>query len=245
MQRTRTRLNFLALVGLALVGAAAMAQQSYCSSDGQPTPSAVLERFMDADCEACWKDAQAPRPAPGELALDWVTPGAQGDDAPMSAIATRGASERLRSLALAAPAGSVVSHHARVAKPALALRVAHGLPFNDYIGTSIGLTPAAALRGKGKASAWLLLVETLAPGTEGTPVERNLVRNTLVVDWDGNAGSQPAGAAAGWFEARSMRIPDGADPKRLRLVGLLEDASGHLLAAAVSRCAATSPVARW
>lgn len=239
MQRFRTCLNFLALMGLALAGAGAMAQPSYCSSDGRPTPPAVLERFMDADCQACWTDARAPRPAQGELALDWVTPGSHGDDAPMSAVATRDAVERLRSLALAPPAGSAVSHRASVPRPALALRVAHGLPFNDYMGTSIGLTPATALRGKGGARAWLLLVQTLAPGTEGTPVERNLVRNALVVDWSGTAPPRPAGTAAGWFEARSMRIPDGADPKRLRLVGLLEDADGHLLAAAVSHCTAT------
>ena len=238
MQRTHTRLNFFALVGLALISVAATAQQSYCSSDGQPAPSAVLERFMNADCEACWKDAQVPRPAAGELTLDWVTPGSHGDDAPMSAVATRDAGERLRSLALSAPASSTVSHRARISGPVLALRVAHGLPFNDYIGTSIGLTPATALRGKGKVSAWLLLVETLPADTEGTLVERNLVRNALVVDWDGNAVPRPPGAA-GWHEARSMRMADGADPKRLHMVGLLQDANGHLLAAAVSRCATT------
>ena len=239
MQHALTRLIFFALIGLALISTAAVAQQSYCSSDGQPTPSAVLERFMDADCVACWKDAHAPRPAAGEIALDWVTPGPHGDDAPMSAIATRDADERLRSLALSVPAGSAIKHRASVSKPALALRVARGLPFNDYIGASIGLTPATALRGKGKVSALLLLVETLPAGTEGTPVERNLVRNALILDWDSKTGPRPAGATARWFEARSMQIADGADPKRLRMVGLLQDAHGHLLAAAVSHCAAT------
>ena len=56
------------------------------------------------------------------------------------------------------------------------------LPFNGYIGASIELKPA----GGGPWKAWLLLVETIPAGTEGTPVERNLVRNALQPAWDGS-----------------------------------------------------------
>ncbi|MGZ5787668.1 MAG: hypothetical protein ACXWJM_17280, partial [Ramlibacter sp.] len=71
--------------------ASAAAAQSLCSSDGQPQPVALLERFINADCEACWSDPATPKAGPHELALDWVLPGAKGDDAPLSPVARRDA----------------------------------------------------------------------------------------------------------------------------------------------------------
>ncbi|HSV46828.1 MAG TPA: hypothetical protein VLJ58_13660, partial [Ramlibacter sp.] len=106
------------------------------------------------------------------------------------------------------------------------LRAAHGLPFNGYVGTSIELKSA----GPGPWTAWLLLVETLPAGTEGSPVERNLVRNALQLGWAGGARK---------FESRPMSIPEGAQPQRLRVVGWVQDARGRIRAAAQSRCAWT------
>jgi hypothetical protein len=99
-----------------------------------------------------------------------------------------------------------------------ALRVAQGIAFNDYIATSV------ASRRPG--TAWVLLVEQLPAGTEGSPVARNLVRNVLQVE-------QPRGAIA---EVRSMQIAEGAKPERLRVVGLLHGAGGRLAAATISAC---------
>ncbi len=82
------------------------------------------------------------------------------------------------------------------------LRVAHGMPFNDYIAASIESKPATG----GAQTTWLVLVETIAAGTEGTPVERNLVRNLLVVEWDGRR--QPAQPVPRrFFESRPMALP--------------------------------------
>jgi hypothetical protein len=39
-------------------------------------------------------------------------------------------------------------------------------------------------------------------------------------------------------ESRPMRIPEGAQPERLRVIGWVEDARGRLVAAARSACAA-------
>ena len=39
-----------------------------------------------------------------------------------------------------------------------------------------------------------------------------------------------------WMETRSMRIPEGAQAERLRLVGWVQDAQGSVLAAAQSTC---------
>ena len=79
--------------------ASALAQAS-CSSDGIPQPVAIFERFISADCEACWSDAATPAPSAtaGVAVLDWIVPGKAGDEAPLSAAATNDALARLQTL---------------------------------------------------------------------------------------------------------------------------------------------------
>jgi len=215
---------------LALAAAGAQAQSS-CSSDGQPRPAALLERFISADCDSCWGAADTPRPGRGELALDWVVPGSRGEDAPLSAVALREARERLQALGRAAPARDGASRSTAQA-PNRRLRVAHGLPLGSYVGASIELRRG----GGGPWQAWLLLVETLPAGTEGSPVERNLVRNVLQLTWDENTPAAE-GRPQSFFESRPLSIPAGAEPARLRVVGWAQDARGRIRGIAQSRCA--------
>ncbi|WP_394788410.1 hypothetical protein [Rhodoferax sp.] len=205
---------------------AALAQSS-CSSDGQPVPTALLERFISADCDACWNDAQAAQPSPTSVALDWIVPGARGDDAPLSAAARQDGLERLHAL-------SEVHPSTEVPAPNLAqLRVAHGLAVGGYIGTSIELrTAAGGPPLAGPLTAWLALVESIPAGTDGTPVPRNLVRNTLVLDWN-----PMPDAAQPLSETRPLNIPEGVQSGRLRVVGWVEDAHARIVAAAQSLCA--------
>ncbi|MEO7391042.1 MAG: hypothetical protein ABIU58_02640 [Ramlibacter sp.] len=225
------KVSRLALGGLFLLAAMAGARaQSSCSSDGQPRPVALLERFINADCEACWSEAATPRPRQGEVALDWIVPGSRGDDAPLSAAASRDGIARLEQLRRPVPvAADALRSNAGPA--GRRLRVAHGLPFNGYIGTSIELKPAG-----GPWKAWLVLVETVPPGTDGTPLERNLVRNSIQPAWDLTRPLSPLERRR-LFESRPMSIPQGANPERLRVVGWVEDARGHIKAIAQSRCA--------
>lgn len=221
----------LALVALATQGALA---QSFCSSDGQTQPASVLERFINADCEACWgSDADEPRSS--ELALDWIVPGSKGDDAPLSAAASLEALARLEALHRPPPTASDAVRRI-VQAPKRGLRVSHGLPFNGYVGTSIELK----LPTPGAWSAWLLLVETIPGGADGTPVERNLVRNALQLSW---GGSRPLSRdeLRRLFETRPMSVPEGAKPDRLRVVGWVEDMHGRMRAIAQSRCAPAAP----
>ena len=88
---------------LALLAAAGAQGQSSCASDGVPQPAALVERFISADCESCWSDAETARPGRGELALDWIVPGSRGDDAPLSAAASRDSLARLQALGRNAP----------------------------------------------------------------------------------------------------------------------------------------------
>ena len=80
-----------ALAALLLAAALPAFAQSACSSDRQAQPQAVLERFINADCETCWRDAATPVTVRGEIALDWIVPGAKGEDAPLSMAASRDA----------------------------------------------------------------------------------------------------------------------------------------------------------
>lgn len=214
-----------AVAAVLLAVACAAPGQPACSSDGTPAPAALLERFVNADCEGCWTDVKVREPKPGEVVLDWIVPGSRGDDAPLSAAARDEALARLQALGRDVPAHSEDRHRQRSGRP-LALRVAHGLAFNGYVGASIELRGA----GPGPWQAWLLLVEAVPAGSERSPVQRNLVRNVLQVGWDARHGRQQR------FESRAMNIPEGARPERLRVVGVVEDARGRIRGIAQSRC---------
>jgi hypothetical protein len=221
---------------MAALAAGQARAQSFCASDGQPRPTQLLERFINANCESCWADPAAPKAGAGQLALDWVLPGDKGDDAPLSAVAAREALDRLAALRQNPPAQTLASTLPVRGLQGATLRVAHGLPLSGYLGTSIELKPIPAAAKGRQWTAWLALVEALPAGTEGSTVERNLVRNVIQVPWDGR--KPPAkGAPNRFFDARSMSIAQGANPERMRVLGWVEDDKGRVLAAAQSRCA--------
>lgn len=212
--------------------------QASCDSDGQPAPAALLERFVNADCADCWQDSATPPAGRGQLAIDWIVPGAQGDDAPLSAAQNLDAAKRLQQLGRAAPqrSTSVPSRVGSRAAPALSLRVARGPMFNGYVGASIKVGRVQAPKsGTAPLRVWLLVVEQFPAGTAGSPVARNLVRNSF----ETSLGSENRVARRGrwqYRELRPMQMPDGSDPARLQAIGWVQDARGHVLAAAASHC---------
>ena len=214
------------------------AAQASCSSDGTVHPTALFERFISADCEACWADPVTPAPsAPTTVVLDWILPSAQGNDAPLSAAATNDAALRLQALGRPAPASTDVAL-SPVEPPArpMRLRVAHGLPISDYMGTGITLAPTPGLTPPPEGWQYhLLLVEAVPAGSEGTVVARNLVRNMLYGTWD-KRNTLSKNEQSRWMESRPMRIPPGAQPERLHMVGWVQDAQGRVLTAAQSVC---------
>lgn len=210
--------------------------QSSCASDGQATPLLLVERFISADCEACWRAAQTPQPSARALILDWIVPGGQGDEAPLSAANSPEAMSRLDTLARTAPATSFVTRTRVTGAKTVKLRVAHGVPLGGYIGASIEVKTTGKSRLQDGASAWLVLVESIAAGAEGTPTERNLVRNVLVSMVTGTELRSKTVRNI-FREMRPLSIPPGARPERLRVVGWLQDARGRVLSAAQSICA--------
>lgn len=208
----------------------------------------VLERFVNADCEACWSDVATPAPSArsGTVVLDWIVPAASGDQAPMSAAATNDAIVRLEAIGRKVPPTSdvhVISVE-RTASAAGKLRVAHGMPFNDYIGTAISWAPAGHAKAQTPFHAadqnqWtyhLLLVESVPAGTNGTAVPRQIVRNLLEGSWTSGDLRTATKKRPHWMETRSMRIPEGAQAERLSMVGWVSDARGRTIAATQSVC---------
>lgn len=218
-----TKLRRLAL---ACAAALPLAAQALCTSDDVAQPVVVLERFISADCGDCWQDPATPAPAANALALDWVLPGALGEDAPLSAVALDEAQERIGFLRQPAPRRAAAVSGIRQGR--LGLRLAQGGAFNDYMAASVELEAG----GRAPWQAWLLLVESLPAGTEGSPVARNLVRNVFRPDW----ARAPAGRTARLAEMRSMQIHAGASPERLRLVAIVHDARGQIRAITRTEC---------
>ena len=212
--------------------------QSSCASDGQRPPVALIERFISANCEACWSDPATLKVKSTELALDWIVPSAKGDDAPLSAAASSDALDRLQALNQPAAQGSFNLRRAALPQP-LVLRVARGVALGGYMGASITLSPnRGASLPNHPMTAWLVMIEDIPAGTDGTRVPRQLVRNTLQIGWN-ELGAKPATPALPGqrlHESRPMSIPSGANPDRLRVVGWVEDAKGRVIASAASVC---------
>jgi hypothetical protein len=228
----------LALAGIVTALPGVGVAQTNCSSDGQLAPVALLERFTHADCATCWSDPATARPAARELAIDWIVPSPKGDEAALSAAASRDALQRLEALKQTLSSGTLKhrSPSDRVAQSTtrapLKLRVAHGVALGGYMGASVELTIArkAPLLSRANAyplTAWLVLAEDIAVGVEGSPVARLLVRNALVTSW-------PKGQRT--FESRPMSLSAGSNPDKLRVVGWVEDAQGQVIARAASHC---------
>ncbi|MES2362152.1 MAG: hypothetical protein V4646_10125 [Pseudomonadota bacterium] len=238
LMKRASSLRFLQVLSMLIlaVGTHAARAQAFCASDGQPQPVALLERFINSDCESCWKDPATAKALPGQAVLDWIVPGGKGDDAPLSAVASRDGLSRLEALGQVVPKEASNSLRKVKGLKGSRLRVAHGLVLSGYVGVSIGFKPLPA-RTKSQAwSAWLALVESLPEGTEGTPVARNLVRNALQLNGDGRSQLSKK-ERSHFFESRVMSVAQGVNPDRLRVIGWLEDASGQVLTAAQSRCA--------
>ena len=205
--------------------------QSLCTSDGVPAPSALVERYLSADCADCWKQGQAP--ATGALALDWVLPGQQADDAPLAPVATRDAQTRLAASTLPSPTARKARQTQLPNTATLpSLRVAMGPAVGDYVAASISFAPP---HEAGPWSVWLALVQDVPSGTEGTPVPRLLVRNLLMLALD-KENLLSVQESEGFREVRAMRFPEGVARSQLRVVGWIEDSLGRMDSIAVSVC---------
>jgi len=220
------------ILGVATLAAALLSTAAHGDEAAVRCPgidAAVLERFISAECEACWSDASAVQPAQGEWLLDWIVPSRRGDAAPLASAAPAEAGDRARRSLPAGPADSRIAVHRSAARRASPLQfsVISGPAWYGYIAVQLD----ASGRVAAGSSAWVALVETIAAGTEGTPVPRELVR-TL-------AGPLPAEElrrGQPWQYQLAMRWPETAKPARLRARAWIEDARGRIVAMTGERC---------
>jgi hypothetical protein len=192
-------------------------------------PQAAAERWMAADCLACWQSADSARP--GDFVLDWIYPSTT-PDAPMSQAALREAGDRLRDASIPSPATprTLVATHTVVGS--MGVEVLSGPAWNGYFGLQM------EARRKGRADAagavgWLALVEQLPAGEEGSPVARQLVRALA-----GPLPLQLLQSQPRVQHLRAVRIPQGVKPERLKAVAWVEDSSGRWLGVATEGCPA-------
>ena len=220
----------LGVAATALLASAARGDDATAVAPCPRANAAVLERFISAECETCWTDASVARPAAGDWLLDWIVPSARGEQAPLASAAPDEARDRARRALKAAPTddSSSVQRSAARRESALQLRVTSGPAWNGYFGVQVDATGRAAAG----ARVWVALVESVAAGTDGTPVPRELVR-TL----SGPLVPDELRHGRPWQHLLAMRWPETAKPSRLRARAWIEDAGGRIVVMAGERCA--------
>jgi hypothetical protein len=197
-----------------------------CTSEEVPPVATLVERFISADCLACWRDRSGPKATADTVVLDWIVPGLKAEGAALATSASDDAMERLDWLRRRTPTTMDTVTSRREGDP-VQLRLAHGEAFNDYIGTSIELKDA----GSDVWHAWLLLVEKIPAGQDGSPVARTVVRKVFRPEWHRvGRGSGPLA------ETRSMQVPRWTHPDRVRLVAILQDGRGRIRAITQTEC---------
>ncbi len=207
----------------------AAAQVSPDEAPCAPSGAAVLERFISAECSACWSAAPSLPAGKDQWLLDWIVPSVRGDEAPLSAAAPGDAAQRARRALVTGTNDERTVEHRSAARSTVTVRltVASGPAFNGYIGVQLdgrGRAPA-------QATVWIALVESVAAGTDGTPVPRQLVRSV--------AGPfQPRELQSGkpWRVLQAMRWPETAKPERLLARAWLERSDGAIVAMAGEHC---------
>ena len=211
------RVRIAVLVAGSLAGPVIAAQPC----DAAP-PARLLERFIPADCEACWQDGPAPASASASMVLDWIVPA--GDGAPLAGAATPDAKERAAGLR---PGRTLVRRSAWSASRAPQLRIVDGPAWNGYIGLRLVITRHGMLpRG---ARAYAALVEQVPAGNEGSSIERRLVRAVA-----GPMGLDELATEPTVEHLRAVAVPSGARVDRLVSVAWIEAPGGRVLAAAAS-----------
>jgi hypothetical protein len=191
--------------------------------------SAVIERFISADCADCWSAADVVNVPPGVWAFDWIAPTSAGTEAPLASAANSEAQERAQRAGGPSPTGAqALTVRSTLPRTAgLKLSVQSGPAWNGYFGLRLearGRVPAGS-------SAWLALVEQVPANAEGSVAERQLVRSV--------AGPLPLDTLRpdrATSHLRALRWPETAQPTRLQARGWIEAPDGALLAIATDRC---------
>ena len=199
-------------------------------------PALLVERFISADCRSCWEAAppmpSTERPVEGAaIALDWIVPGPGGDAGPLAAAALPEAVARAAGVA----GGAVGSDETLTRtfplprRTALRVDVEDGPASNGYIGVRMSVRYDARRPLPEGLVGWLALVERIAAGTEGSPVDRQLVRALV-----GPLAVSELSEGRAVQHLRAVRLPKTGNPELLAAVGWVET-PGRILAVGARR----------
>ena len=216
-----------------------LAPQAACP----PSGAAVLERLFSADCADCWANATGRAPAKTgpqrRWVFDWILPADAG--APLAAGALPESAERATRGSLAGlTAGQASERHQapRTLPAGLQLRASSGPAWQGYFGVQLSLRRTANTPLPAGSTGWVALVELVAAGSDGTAVDRALVRSVagpLPLDAPGaQRSSLPANQPL--THLRALRWPAGAEPTRLQARAWIEGPDGTILAVAADQC---------
>jgi hypothetical protein len=210
------------LLAALMIAALALVRAHAAAPCPAAAPVAVLERFIWADCLACWgRTPTRDEPAGAAFVLDWIVPTERGDAAPLAAAALAEARERAPK---PAADGSASRRHALARPLALRVTVGDGPAWNGYIGLNLSVARRSSAWPAG-AVGYLALVERVPAGHDGTPVARQLVR-TLV----GPLTLDELHTQRRVDHLRAVRVPAGSKPERLVGVGWVQSPDGRMLA---------------
>jgi hypothetical protein len=217
------------ILGAALVAAGAQAVQARTDCP-RPDASVVIERFISADCPDCWTRKPEDTASAQHWLFDWIVPASRGEDAFLSPAAPPESLDRLQRATGAGLADGHAATHRTALRTSNALRlsVTAGPAWNGYFGVQLD-AKGPVPRG---SSGWLALVEVVPPGTDGTPVARQLVRAV-----SGPLALAGLGPHQRVRSLHALRWPESAKPERLRARAWIEGADGRILAMAGEGCA--------
>ena len=208
--------------GWVVVGMAVVDVAHAAASCAPSAPARLLERFVPADCERCWQGDATTPDAKAALVIDWITPAS--NDAPLASAAL---SEALARAGKTPSGATFVKASALRRKGAPQLRIVDGPAWNGYIGLRLQVTRRAAVPPG--AVAYVALVEQVPAGSEGSAIERHLVRAVA-----GPMGLAELATEPKIEHLRAVRVPPSSRADRLASVAWVETRRGEVIAAVAS-----------
>ena len=217
----------------ALIVALALASTTMSAHSECAAPRELLERFIPAECESCWR-AIPPAPQPSQpgaaFVLDWIVPAAGGAQTQLSHAAIAEAASRVTRAGNLRGDEVLTQSTPLNVRSALRLKVEDGPAYNGYVALKIEASYDSPRPLPQGLAAYLALVERIRAGDDGSPVARQLVRTVV-----GPFSLEGLAPGRKIDHLRATRLPANIKAENLATVGWLETPAGRVLAVAASR----------
>ncbi len=228
------------MLWLGFIVLASARAESLCESDANHRLASLRERFISANCASCWQAAAAQSTVPSAAPIDWIVPSQRAEEAPLSAVELIESEERLRQLGLG-PFNERAQVDTRIANPAgLELDLSVGVAIGGYRGLFAELRMKPDVAVSPELELWLVMLEHIPAGVEGSRQDHWLARNALQHTWR-RQDIVPRDGHLSATELRPMRMPEGMQPERMLALAWVQTPGGQILQAALADCRRASP----